>query len=58
MEEFIHIFEDVADLRRSDATLRDPDGMPMIGLPSTPCGGGAAPIWNASAVPRRDFRAV
>ena len=40
MEEFVHIFEGVADPRRSNATLRDPDGMPMIGLPSAPCGGG------------------
>ena len=32
MEGFVHIFEGVADPRRSNATLRDPDGMPMIGL--------------------------
>ena len=40
MEEFAHMFEDVADPRRSNATLHDPDGMPMIGLLSAPCGGG------------------
>ena len=39
-EEFVHIFEGVVDPRWSNATLRDPDGMPMIGLPSAPCGGG------------------
>ena len=52
MEGFAHIFEGVADPRRSNATLRDPDGMPMIGLPSAPRGGGAAPTWSALAVPR------
>ena len=39
MEEFVHIFEGVADPRRSNATLHDPDGMPMIGLLSALCGG-------------------
>ena len=39
MEEFVHIFEGVADPRRSNATLHDPDGMLMIGLLSAPCGG-------------------
>ena len=52
MEGFAHIFEGVADPRRSNATLGDLDGMPMIGLPSVPCGGGAAPTWSALAVPR------
>ena len=43
MEEFAHIFEEVADPRRSDATLRDSDGMPMISLPPALCGcGGCA----------------
>ena len=32
MGEFAHIFEGVADPRQSNATLHDPDGMPMIGL--------------------------
>ena len=41
MKEFVHIFEGIADPCRSNATLRDPDGMPMIGLPSAPCGGGS-----------------
>ena len=40
MEEFAHIFEGVVDPRRSNATLRDPDGMPMIGLLSALRGGG------------------
>ena len=40
MEEFAHIFEGVADPRRSSATLRDLDRMLMVGLPSAPCGGG------------------
>ena len=40
MEKFAHIFEGVTDPRRGNATLRDPDGMPMIGLLPAPCGGG------------------
>ena len=40
MEGFTHIFEGVADPRRRNATLHDPDGMPMIGLLSAPRGGG------------------
>ena len=39
MEEFLHIFEEVVDPRRSNATLRDPDGMPVIGPLSALCGG-------------------
>ena len=39
MEEFVHIFEGVADPRRSNATLHDLDEMLMIGLPSALCGG-------------------
>ena len=39
MEEFVHIFEGVADPRRSNATLHDLDEMLMIGLLSALCGG-------------------
>ena len=39
MEEFVHTFEGVADLRRSNATLRDPNGMPVIDLLPALCGG-------------------
>ena len=39
MEEFSHLFEGVADPRRSNATLHDPDEMLMIGLLSSLCGG-------------------
>ena len=39
MEEFSHLFEGVADPRRSNATLHDLDEMPMIGLLSSLCGG-------------------
>ena len=43
MEKFAHIFEEVVDPRRSNATLRDPDGMPMIGPLPALCGcGGCA----------------
>ena len=40
MKEFAHIFDGVADPRRCNATLPDPDGMPMIGLLSVLRGGG------------------
>ena len=39
MEEFSHLFEGVADPRRSNATLHDLDEMLMIGLLSSLCGG-------------------
>ena len=39
MEEFGHVFEGVADPRRSNATLHDLDEMLMIGLLSALCGG-------------------
>ena len=39
MEEFAHVFEGVVDPRRSNATLHDLDGMPVIGLLSALCGG-------------------
>ena len=42
MGEFGHIFEGVADPRRSNATPRDPDGMPMIDLLSALRGGGGS----------------
>ena len=43
MEGFAHIFEGVVDPRRSNATLHDLDGMPMIGpLPALSGGGGCA----------------
>ena len=40
MKEFAHIFEGVADPRRCNATLHDPDGMLMTGLLSALRGGG------------------
>ena len=39
MEEFSHLFEGLADPRRSNATLHDLDEMPMTGLLSPLCGG-------------------
>ena len=58
MEEFAHMFEGVADPRRSNATLRDPDRMPMIGLPSAPCGGGGCADMERFGRAGEGFRAA
>lgn len=55
MEDFSHIFEDVEEPRRSNATRHDLHEMLMIGLLSTLCGGEGAATWRCLGVRKRPF---